>query len=168
MPAIIKAKLWVEQGRIGKLRRVQADFGCPQLPFDMAVMTHLAPNGVEDDVSMLFDYGANSDGVLAALGTSYRCKLSNSAYIIGEEGTVVIPDFFRANQCSLYQLDNRVDHFEDGRQSIGLNYEVIACGEDILAGRQQNRLMPWSSTVRFQELMARVRNGRSTWNNPIT
>ena len=34
LPAIRKALEWVEQGRIGKLRQVKADFGYPLLPFD--------------------------------------------------------------------------------------------------------------------------------------
>ncbi|MDH3903536.1 MAG: Gfo/Idh/MocA family oxidoreductase, partial [Xanthomonadales bacterium] len=34
LPAIQKAQEWLEQGRIGKLRQIKADFGYPQLPFD--------------------------------------------------------------------------------------------------------------------------------------
>ncbi len=34
LPAIQKAREWVEQGHIGRLRQVKADFGYPLLPFD--------------------------------------------------------------------------------------------------------------------------------------
>jgi len=193
LPAIQKAQEWVEEGRIGKLRQVKADFGYPQLPFDpgrreynaelaggcllemgvypvalawlfmqrdpvdIQVVAHKAPNGVEDDVAMLFDYGDGSEGAVATLGTSFRSKLRNWAYIIGEEGYIAIPDFWRASECSLYHLDSRIDHFEDDRESLGFNYETIAANEDIQAGRQQNATMPWSSTIRFQEHMECVR-----------
>lgn len=193
LPAIQKARDWVKQGRIGRLRQVKADFGYPLLPFDpnrreynaelaggcllemgiypvalawlfmqrdpvdIKVTAHKAPNGVEDDVAMLFDYGDESDGAVATLGTSFRSKLQNWAYVIGEEGYIAIPDFWRASECSLYQLDTRVDHFDDGRESLGFNYETVAANEDILAGRQQNSLVSWANTIRFQEHMERVR-----------
>lgn len=126
-----------------------------QDPADIHAVVHNAPNGVEDEVAMLFDYGAG--GSVATLGTSFRSKLRNWAYIIGEEGYIAIPDFWRASECSLYHLDTRVDHFADGRTSLGFNYETVAANEDILAGRQQNRTMPWTNTIRFQEHMERIR-----------
>ena len=193
LPAIQKARDWVKQGRVGRIRQFKADFGYPLLPFDpgrreynaklaggcllemgiypvalawlfmqrdpvdIQVTAHRAPNGVEDDLAMLFDYGDESDGAVATLGTSFRSKLQNWAYVIGEEGYIAIPDFWRASECSLYQLDTRVDHFDDGRESLGFNYETVAANEDILAGRQQNSLVSWANTIRFQEHMERVR-----------
>ncbi len=195
LPAIRKALEWVEQGRIGKLRQVKADFGYPLLPFDperreynaelaggcllemgiypvalaclftrrdpieIGVVAHKAPNGVEDSVAMLFDYGEDADGAVAILGTSFRSKLQNWAYLIGEEAYIAIPDFWRAGECFLYHLDTCIDHFEDGRKSLGFNYETEAAGADILAGRQQNATVTWSDTLRFQDHMERVREG---------
>lgn len=128
-----------------------------QDPRDIQVVAHKAPNGVEDDVAMLFDYGEGTQGVVATLGTSFRTKLQNWAYVIGDEGYIAIPNFWRASQCSLYELDTQIDHFEDGRDSLGFDYETVAVNNDILAGRQQNAIMPWSSTIRFQEHMARIK-----------
>ncbi|NNK38098.1 MAG: Gfo/Idh/MocA family oxidoreductase [Xanthomonadales bacterium] len=193
LPAVRKALEWVQQGRIGRIRQVKADFGYPLLPYDpkrreydaelgggcllemgiypvalawlflqqdpdeIQVIARRAPNGVEDDVQMLFDYGDNDTGFSATLATSFRSKLQNWAFILGEEAYVAIPDFFRARECRLYHLDDCVDRFEDGRLSLGFNFETAAVGEDILTGRQQNRLMPWGNTIRFQEHMERIR-----------
>lgn len=126
-------------------------------PVELQVVAHKAPNGVEDDVVMVFDYGRDSEGAVATMGTSFRSKLQNWAYIIGEEGYIAIPNFWRASECSLYELDTRIDHFEDGRTSLGFDYETIASNKDILAGRQQNSIMPWDTTMRLQQHMARVR-----------
>jgi predicted dehydrogenase len=193
LPAIRKALEWVQQGRIGPVRQVKADFGYPMMPFDpdsreynaelaggclldmgiypiaiallflqrdpdaIQVIARKAPNGVEDDLQMLFDYGDNDSGFSANLATSFRSKLQNWAYIIGEESYIAIPDFWRASECRLYHLDDCVDRYEDGRASLGFNYETVAANEDILEGRQQNRIMTWNATVRFQEHMDRVR-----------
>lgn len=126
-------------------------------PVRIQATAHRAPNGVEDDVSMLFEYGDDAEGATAVLGTSFRSKLQNWAYIIGEESCIAIPDFWRASACSLYHLDERIDHFEDGRKTFGFNYETFAAGEDILAGRQQSEIMPWGYTVRFQQHMEAIR-----------
>jgi predicted dehydrogenase len=127
-------------------------------PVELQVVAHKAPNGVEDDVVMVFDYGRDSEGAVATLGTSFRSKLQNGAYIIGEEGYIAIPNFWRASECSLYELDTCIDHFEDGRTSLGFDYETIASNKDILAGRQQNSIMPWDTTMRLQQHLARVRD----------
>ena len=126
-------------------------------PVDIQVTAHRAPNGVEDDVVMVFDYGEESQNAVATLGTSFRSKLQNWAYIIGEESYIAVPNFWRASECALYELDTLVDRFEDGRSSLGFNFETIASNEDILAGRRQNRLMSWDTTQRLQQHMARVR-----------
>jgi hypothetical protein len=106
---------------------------------------------------MLFDYGEAEPACTATLATSFRCRLPNRAHIVGEEGYIAIPDFWCAGECHLHQLDECVQSFGDGRTSLGFDYEIEAASRDILHGRQQNTIMPWSATVRFQEHMDRVR-----------
>jgi predicted dehydrogenase len=192
LPAVRKALEWVEEGRIGALRQVKADFGYPIKPYDperreykvelaggslldmgiyplalallftgrdpesMCVTARTAPNGVDDDVQMLFSYGDNDSGMSAVLGSSFRCKLPNRAWLVGEDSAICIPDFWRAREAFLYELDDCVDHFSDGRESPGFNFEIEAAGADILAGRRQNAIMPWSATVRLQEQLEQV------------
>ncbi|MEL6823407.1 MAG: gfo/Idh/MocA family oxidoreductase, partial [Calditrichota bacterium] len=189
LPAVRKAQKWVEEGRIGRLRHIKADFGYPQLPFDatrreydknlaggcllemgiypialawlfseedpidVQVQSNLAPNGVEDDVTILFRYNDS----FATLGTSFRCKLQNWAYIIGERGYIAIPDFWRASQCYLYELDTPIDSFQDNRSSIGLNFETDAATEAIRKGEKEVADMPLSTSLRFQQHVEHIR-----------
>lgn len=187
LPAIIKAKEWVEQGRIGNILHVNADFGYPS-PFDpesrsynpklaggvlldmgvycvamawlfqqvepskMNVIARKAPTGVDDDVSMLFEY----ENSAASLTTSFRCKLNNWAYIIGDKGYIAIPDFWRAKECFLYKSDEIIDHFKVARDGFGFNYEIDAVSQDLLQGKMESEIMPHSTTIQFQEIMAKV------------
>lgn len=188
LPAIIKAKQWVESGRIGKVKHIKADFGYP-LPFDserreynatlaggcllemglyplaiaehfvevsmsnLQVKSHLAPNGVEDDVIILADAGE----VKLTLATSFQCKLQNWAYIIGEEGYIAIPNFWRADQCSLFKLDEQVDHFDDGRTSLGFNFEAEAVGQAITAKQVEHSVMPHQLSYLLQQQMEEIK-----------
>lgn len=186
LPAIQKAQVWVDDGRIGDLKHIKADFGYPVLPYDenrreydvrygggamlemgiypvalaylftgmdpqdIKVSGHRAPNGVEDDLVATMMYG----DTIGTIGTSYRCRLRNTAYIIGEKGYITIPDFFRASECFLFELDEQIDHFHDGRKSLGFCYEAIAVGEDLLAGRTQSEIYPLSASMSIQQHMA--------------
>ncbi len=189
LPAIRQAVKWVQAGRIGRLRHVQADFGYPQLPFDakrreyaaelgggcllelgvypvafshlfqqadplsLKVTAHRALNGVEDDLVTVLEFSES----VSTLATSFRCKLRNWAYVIGEEGYIAIPDFWRASEAIQYRLDECVEHYRDGRTSLGFNYEIIAASEDVQAGRNQSSVIPLKASLQIQQHMELIR-----------
>jgi len=188
LPAVRKAKEWVDAGRIGKIIRIQSDFGYPQAyspkqreydadlaggcllemgvypvaltalfadadPDSISVVSRHAPNGVEDDVAATFNYA----DFVATISTSFRAKLHNWAYVIGEKGYVAIPEFWRATECQLWILDEMHDRFDDSRVTNGFNYQVDAVNADLAAGRSENSIMPLSASLRFQEHMDRIR-----------
>jgi len=188
LPAIIKAKQWVEEGRIGKIKHIKADFGYP-MPYqlesreyrtdlaggclldmgiyplaiahyfandamsNLIVKADFAPNGVEDDLIILADAGK----IKLNLATSFQCKLQNVAVIIGDNGHIVIPDFWRANSCELYHSDDLVDRYFDNRESLGLNYEAYAAGEALQANKLEHENMPHKVSQLLQEQMEDIK-----------
>jgi predicted dehydrogenase len=122
-------------------------------PQGLQVCGRRAANGVEDDVVAICDYG----DCMATLATTFRCKLQNWTYIIGTEGYIAVPNFWCADSCSLYRLDECIDHFEDGRSSLGFDYEIEAASADILAGRTQSDVMPLATSLALQEDMWAIR-----------
>ncbi|MDH3350599.1 MAG: Gfo/Idh/MocA family oxidoreductase [Gammaproteobacteria bacterium] len=189
LPAMQKAKVWFEAGRIGELRHVKADFGYPkrydpddrvfnaslaggclldmgiypiaiarffarQTPTDIKVISHHAPNGVDDDVVMLFNY----DKLVATLATSFRCKLQNTAYIIGDKGYIAIPNCWRASECHLFELDTCIDSFSDDRSGSGFEFQITAVSDDILQGRKESAVVTHAASLAFQQDMDRVRS----------
>lgn len=187
LPAIIKAKQWVNEGKIGQIKHVKADFGYP-MPFEpngreynpdlaggclldmgiypialanyflgndlksLFVDAEFAPTGVDNDVSIF----ANFENGKATLATSFQCKLNNYAYIIGDKGYIEIPDFWRASSSKLYMLDEVVEQFEDGRASLGFNFEAQVVGEEILAGQKEPQLVTHEQSLWFQLTMEEV------------
>ena len=189
LPAIKKAKEWVDTGRIGELRHIKADFGYPmsyaadsrpynatlaggclldmgiypiaiaryfaqQAPTEIEVISHHAPNGVDDDVVMLFSY----DDLVATLATSFRCKLQNRAYIIGTDGYISIPNCWRASECQLFVLDEQVDTFTDDRSGSGFEFQIAAVSNDILGGRKESDVVTHAASLALQQDMDRVRD----------
>ncbi len=130
--------------------------GLQFFPDDPQVMHQaalFAENGVDDHVCMLWDFGTAH----ATLATSFRSKLPNEASIIGTEGTIRIPDFWRARECSLFHCDERIDHFSDGRAGSGFEFEIQAASEDIAAGRLSSAIVPLQNSLRVQTFMDRIR-----------
>ena len=125
----------------------------PDDPHSMQSVAHFAENGVDDHVSMLWNFGSAS----AMLATSFRSKLPNVACIIGTEGTISIPDFWRARECSLFQLDERIDHFDDGRKGGGFEFEIQSVSDDIAVGRLSSAIVPQQVSLRAQVAMDRIR-----------
>jgi hypothetical protein len=78
-------------------------------------------------------------------------------YKIGDKGYIAIPDFWRAKECFLYELDTQVDSFKDGRVSDGFDYQINSICDDLLNDRKQSSIVPLSSSLKFQELIAKVR-----------
>ena len=188
LPAIQKAKQWVEQGRIGTIKHVKADFGYP-VPFNpdgreynpdlaggclldmgiypLAIANYFLNNdlenlyvranirykGVEDDVLIT----ANCGDVMVSLATSFQCRLGNGAYIIGDKGYIKIPDAFRAYECSLYELDDLIERFEDGRQSQGYSYEAQEVGRLLSENKRESDIMSHSQSLLLQSQMERIK-----------
>lgn len=115
-------------------------------PVLRAVEVKRAPNGVEDDVVILADYGT----VTATLATSYRCKLQNWAYLIGTDGYVAIPDFWRAKTCLLYRLDALMEEFVDDSPGVGFHHEARAVVSDLEEGNTQSQQVPLSASLAWQ------------------
>lgn len=118
-------------------------------PDEISVISRKAPSGVDDDVVMLFKYHDSA----ATLTTTFRCKLPNYAFIIGDEGYIMIPDFWRAKECMLFKGEDCIDHFTDDRKSLGLNFETEAVNNDILNNKKESKVMPLAYSLKLQQHM---------------
>jgi predicted dehydrogenase len=123
-----------------------------RLPEKTAVFHHLAANGVEDDVTLLARYGEQT----ASLATSFRAKLPNMAFIIGDQGQIQIPDFWRAESCRLLHLDTEVDAFHDRRRGQGFEFQIEAAGHGILNGEMESAIMPLEASFKLQQQMEQL------------
>lgn len=123
-------------------------------PVEVHATSRRAPNGVDHDVVMTFDYGH----CVAALATSFLCKLPNTACIVGSEGYIEIPHFWSARECRLVVMHDVVDSFRDDRRGSGLEFQIEAVSDDILAGRRESPIVTHAASLGFQEDMDRVRS----------
>jgi len=113
-----------------------------------------APNGVEQDVSIVMEY----ETVTAMLGTSFLCRQRNAAHLIGTEGYIVIPDAFRASECHLYVLDDLVERKSFERSTAGYEYQAISMVKDIRSGKHQSDIVSHDTSLNFQKIIQTVKD----------
>ena len=112
-----------------------------------------APNGVEDDVTVTMRMGET----LVSLGTSFKVRLPNTAYIVGTKGRIVIPDAFRCEECFLYEIDDCIEHFKAERSTRGYEYQAVAMTEDIIAGAAESSIMTLEKSLQFQDTIDTIK-----------
>lgn len=137
---------------------VMYDMGCYNLalthlfagkePEKMNVLCRKADNGVDKEVTMMFEY----DTMDATLMTSFECKYPNKGIIIGDKGYVVIDDFWRSKSCQLYDNDGLVRSFDDANTGFGFNFEIDAVSQDLMKGLLQSETVShaYSKTIMKQ------------------
>lgn len=125
----------------------------PALPTSLAGVQHIAPNGVEDDVCWQWQY----EGCTASMHTSFRAKLPNTAIVIGTKGTIHIPDFFRARECHLYELEQPKLSYIDERKGSGFEFQIDHVCHAIRTRKRESDVVPLSASIAFQESIEALR-----------
>jgi predicted dehydrogenase len=124
-------------------------------PEKISVFSKKTDTDVDSEETMIFEY---SNGGIANLTASILYEMPNEAIIIGDKGYISIPDFFVAKECFLYKNEELPDHFIDRRESVGYNYEIEAVNQDLRNGKPQSDIVPLSTSMQLQELMALVKS----------
>ncbi len=189
LPAIIKAKQWMEEGKIGKLKVLQADFAVPmeknpegriynlklaggalldlgvypvalayyftnKVPAEITASGAMAETGVDERLGMIFEYG----DITATLFTSIITSMSNTIRLYGEEGSIELPNFWKAGSARLFDKEsNLLETFEDNRTSHGFIFEMQHANDMILDGKIESSVIPHSRSNDIQETMVEIR-----------
>lgn len=197
LPAIRKAKQWIDEGRIGKIRQIKADFGF-KAPYDpnsrlfdpelgggsmldigiypIAFSYFLlkskpkiafsrierAPTGVDKDVFAILQF----DEVNVQIGCSFSVDLPNYAFVIGDNGYIEIPDFWRSDRCYIYTRDKLIDEYIANRHSFGYNYEIDAVSKELLDGKLQSDVFNHDDSYAISKIMDSIIVGKTMSNFP--
>jgi len=131
-----------------------AEYFAEGMPSNIQVSGSRAPNGVEQDVSIMIEYGE----VVGMLGTSFLARQRNAAYLIGTDGYIVIPDAFRASECHRYVLDSLVESKQFKRKTAGYEYQAIEMMKDLRNGKTQSNVVTHADSLRFQQTIQIVKD----------
>ena len=125
-----------------------------EFPEKISVISHKANTGVDMDETMVFEY---KNDAVANLTASLAYQMPCDALIVGDEGYIHIPDFFKAKECALYRNDVLIERFQDHRKAVGYNFEIEAVQRDLSQSRKASEIMPQETSLMLQKIMDTVK-----------
>ena len=122
-------------------------------PDAITAVGQLTDEGVDGQVSMVFDYAAAQ----ASLTTTMWARTPCQAMIAGTEGRIEIEDtFYAPTRWRLTRKDGTVWEY-DGRVPNGFQYEAAAVARGIASGATESAELPLSETLSIMEALDEIR-----------
>jgi dihydrodiol dehydrogenase / D-xylose 1-dehydrogenase (NADP) len=188
-PIMKKINEWLNDGVIGDLRMVTADFGFRRegpseerkvspnrgggalldvgvypisfastvfgkYPKQITGITSLYDTGVDQQSSMLLGY---DKGEMAVLSCAINTPTPKEARIIGNKGSIYIPDFSRATKATLSIIGEEAIDIEVPLEGNGYNYEAAAAMDCLRERKIESDIMPLDETLSIIKIMDELR-----------
>lgn len=122
-------------------------------PTKITGIAYLGETGVDEQFSAVLGYEA---GKIAALSGAVRSSLPNEARIIGTEGYVRMPDFWRASSLELYQ-NGKMEKFEIPFRSTGYIHEAEEAMYCLREGLIESSIMPLDESLKIMKILDTLR-----------
>jgi dihydrodiol dehydrogenase / D-xylose 1-dehydrogenase (NADP) len=189
-PVMKQVRAWLEEGAIGDLRMLTADFGFRRegaaedrkvsphrgggalldvgiypvsfsswvfgkAPEQITGLTSLYETGVDQQSSMLLGY---DKGEMAVLSCAINTPTPKEARIIGNKGSIYIPNFSRATKATLAVIGEEEVTVEVPLEGNGYNYEAAAVTDSLRRGENECSLMPLDESLSIMKVMDEFRS----------
>lgn len=185
-PAYRRAMRWINDGLIGEVRMLKADFGFrapwepdqrwlnPALgggsildlgiyplalashlfgwqPADIQTLAFLGTTRVDEQTGIVLKY---AEGQLALLSSAVRTRIPQNALIIGTDGFIWLPMFWRARLAILWR-PKKLPRFTWAR--AGYQFEAAEVGQCIREKRIESAVIPVAESLALMETMDKIR-----------
>ncbi|NLL73685.1 MAG: Gfo/Idh/MocA family oxidoreductase [Clostridiales bacterium] len=99
------------------------------------------------------------DGVLADLSSSVAIETGYDAVIIGEEGKLVVPKFWSAEEAYLYDSKNQlVEAYNEPHHENGYEYEAYEVNRCLRENMLESDKLPLKDTLDIMRIMDQIRS----------
>lgn len=185
-PVYQRAMQWINEGLIGEVRMLKADFGFrtawqpegrllnPVLaggsildvavyplalashlfglkPVAIQALAHMGASGVDEQAGIVLKY---ANGQLAVLASAIRTRIPNQALILGSEGLIWLPVFWRARLAVLWR-SKKMPRITWG--APGYQFEAAEVDSCLRQNRIESTVMPLAESIAITEIMDQVR-----------
>jgi len=122
-------------------------------PTKISGQAYLGTTGVDEQFSAILGY---ETGSLAALSGAVRTALPNEARVIGTEGYIRVPDFWRASSLELYK-NGQMEKFELPFRSTGYIHEAEEAMYCLREGLTESSNMPLDESLQIMKILDTLR-----------
>lgn len=125
-----------------------------QSPSAITGLASLYETGVDELSAMTFQY---PQGQLAVMSCSINTPTQKEARIIGNRGTIIIPEFSKATTATLAVIGEEPETVKLPLEGNGYNYEAAAVMQCLRDGKTESELMPLDESLRIMTAMDELR-----------
>lgn len=189
LPITAQVQRWINEGRIGDLRVLRADFGfrtpwnptsrwlAPELgggallnvgvypvsysalllghkPTTVQSCVNLGSTGVDEQALILFHYPS---GAMAQLGCAVRTRLTQQAELLGTEGKIVVPNFFRAEELVWTSSSGQTETISFPHAVNGFEYQIREVARCLSLGLMESPILPLDESLAVMRLLDQIR-----------
>jgi predicted dehydrogenase len=122
-------------------------------PTKLTGVAYLGETGVDEQFSAVLGYEA---GKIATLSGAVRTSLINEARIIGTDGYIRVPDFWRASTLELYQ-NGKMEKFELPFRATGYIHEAEEATFCLREGLTESSVMPLDESLKIMKILDTLR-----------
>lgn len=123
-------------------------------PDEISAQAAIGTTGVDESSSFQFKY---RDGALALLACTVTGWSPQMAYIVGEDGSFHVPQFWKAHKASLIWNGETAEIMEPEFMGAGYNYEAMEVMNCLRKGEKESAVMPLDETLEIMETMDQIR-----------
>jgi dihydrodiol dehydrogenase / D-xylose 1-dehydrogenase (NADP) len=124
------------------------------VPRNVTGLCHLGHTGVDEQAGVVLSYGA---GELAVLTCAVRTVTPHEARILGTEGSIHVPAFWRGTEATLMREGHPSETISRPKEGNGYNYEAVEVGRCLRAGLKESPVIPHSETLSLMRTMDELR-----------
>lgn len=129
-----------------------------RLPDEVNSFAHMSKSNVDEMNVISFKY---KEGVLAQLCSAIVMKPDNQAVILGDQGRIVVPNFWMADKAYVYNLEGElIDTREEECLPNGYIYEAYEVNQCLREGKKESDILPLQDTLEIMKIMDQI---RSSW-----
>lgn len=123
-------------------------------PKEITGLTSIIDTGVDEQSSMLLGY---EGGKMALLSCAINTPTPKEARIIGNKGSIYLPNFSRATKAVLEVIDKEPVTVEIPLEGNGYNYQAKAVMDCLKEGKLESELMPLNESIAIIKIMDELR-----------
>lgn len=123
-------------------------------PERVAGFAHIGETGVDEQAALILGW---SGGRLASLTCGVRTGTPQCARIDGTDGSISVPDFWRATRAVLKGAGGRGETFEQPHRGNGYEYQAMEVARCLGAGLPESPVMPLAESLAIQRSMDELR-----------
>jgi len=126
-----------------------------RLPDKVVSSAILGKSNVDEQNVILFQY---NEGILAELSSAISANIGNDAYIIGDKGSIHIPNFWMAQKAELYDTKGTmIEAYSEPFVTNGYEYEAEEVNQCLREGRTESTALPLKDTLDIIKIMDEIR-----------